>query len=70
MAAQPQRELLEQIKAACGGTWEDVAYLTRIKPRTLKSYRLPPDSAGYRGMDLFVRESTEKILAELLKQHR
>ncbi|MFZ6774573.1 hypothetical protein ACO0LB_17860 [Undibacterium sp. SXout7W] len=59
-----QQELLQSLKAAIEGTWNDVAVSTGIAPRALKSYLLPVDSKGHRGMDKFVREAVEKVLSE------
>lgn len=62
MTEQSQRELLQALKDALGGTWDDVAERTQIAARTLKSYRLPSSSKGYRGMDKFVRKAVEDAL--------
>lgn len=62
MTEQSQQELLQALKNALGGTWDDVAERTEIAARTLKSYRLPPSSKGYRGMDKFVRKAVEDAL--------
>jgi hypothetical protein len=62
MSEQSQQELLQALKDALGGTWDDVAERTQIAARTLKSYRLPSSSKGYRGMDKFVRKAVEDAL--------
>ena len=49
-------------------TWDEVAERTGIASRTLKSYRLPEGSKGYRGMDKFVRAAVEKALADVKKE--
>lgn len=68
MKQQSQLELLQELKDAMGGTWDEVAARTDIAARRLKSYRLPESSNGYRGMDKFVRKAVEDILAEVRKK--
>lgn len=70
MIERSQQDLLQDLKAALGGTWDDVAARTQIAARTLKSYRLPPASKGYRGMDKFVRKAVEDALLETKKRGR
>lgn len=68
MEQQTQQQLLATLKLALGDvTWEAVAEVTGIKQRALKSYRLPSDSNGYRGMDKFVRDAVERALKEAQK---
>lgn len=62
MTEKSQQELLQALKDVLGGTWDDVAERTQIAARTLKSYRLPSSSKGYRGMDKFVRKAVEDLL--------
>ena len=62
-----QQELLLALKAALDATWDEVAAKTGIVPRTLKSYRLPEDSSGNRGMDKFVRGAVEKLFMQAQK---
>ena len=68
MTERSQQDLLQDLKEALGGTWDDVAARTQIAARTLKSYRLPPSSKGYRGMDKFVRKAVEDVLSEAAKK--
>lgn len=65
MSEKSQQELLQELKDAMAGTWDDVAVRTEIPARTLKSYRLPPSSKGYRGMDKFVRKAVEDVLTAI-----
>lgn len=65
MNEKSQQELLQDLKEAMAGTWDDVAARTEIAARTLKSYRLPASSKGYRGMDKFVRRAIEGLLTEI-----
>lgn len=73
MSEQSQQELLQELKEVLGGTWDEVAVRTKITARTLKSYRLPSESKGYRGMDIFVRKSVEEVLRaakkKIIKNH-
>lgn len=68
MTERSQQDLLQDLKIALGGTWDRVADQTQIAARTLKSYRLPPSSKGYRGMDKFVRKAVEDALSEASKK--
>ena len=70
MTERSQQDLLQDLKDALGGTWDEVAARTQIAARTLKSYRLPPSSKGYRGMDKFVRKAVEDALSEASKKAR
>ena len=63
-----QQELLQELKGAMGTTRNGVSERTGIAPRTLKSYLLPDDSKGRRGMDKFVREAVEKALLQEQKK--
>ena len=63
-----QQDLLFALKNALGVTWVEVAARTGIAPRTLKSYRLPDSSNGYRGMDRFVRSAVEKAYTQAQRQ--
>jgi hypothetical protein len=65
MTERSQQDLLQDLKDALGGTWDDVAIRTQIAVRALKSYRLPSSSKGYRGMDKFVRKAVEDALSEV-----
>jgi len=62
MTDQTQQELLQEVKAELGITWDELAEEAGIEPRTLKSYRLPSTSKGFRGMDKFVLDAVKKLL--------
>lgn len=64
MTERSQQQLLQEVKDALGGTWNDVAARAGIAPRALKSYRLPAASKGYRTMDKFVRRAVQEVLDE------
>lgn len=68
MSEQTQQELLQEVKTALNVTWDELAELTGIAARTLKSYRLPSSSRGYRGMDKFVLEAVRKLLPKKNKK--
>lgn len=65
MTERSQQDLLQDVKDALEGTWDDVAARTDITARTLKSYRLPVSSKGHRGMDRFTRKAVQDVLNEL-----
>ncbi|WP_298151111.1 hypothetical protein [Flavobacterium sp.] len=67
MTEQTQQEFLQKAKAALGVKWDELAERVGIEPRTLKSYRLPPNSKGYRGMDKFVRQAVIDALKKAKK---
>ena len=70
MTELSQQELLQALKEALGATWDEVAEITGITPRTLKSYRLPASSSGVRSMDKIVRDAVENALIKAQKKNR
>lgn len=62
MKEKTQLEFLTQAKTTLNVTWDKLAEMVDISPRALKSYRLPLESKGYRGMSKFVRKSVSDIV--------
>lgn len=63
-----QQELLYAAKAELGLDWDSLALRAGIKPRALKSYRLPPSSNGARAMPDLARAAIEDMLRNSAKQ--
>ena len=59
---QSQQELLHAAKAALGLDWDTLALRAGIKPRALKSYRLPDSSNGFRAMPDLARAAVEDLV--------
>ena len=66
MEEQTQLEFLQAVKAELGVTWDELAALTDIEPRALKTYRMPPESKDHRGMNKLARNA----VLDALKKHR
>lgn len=67
-----QKDFLVSLKKALEArngklTWDKVAALAGIEPRTLKTYRMPADSANYRQMPPVTRRLLESLLTQPVK---
>lgn len=62
MTEQTQLQFLQTAKAELDVTWDELAALADIAPRALKTYRLPPASAEYRGMPKLARNAIMGVL--------
>ena len=62
MTEQTQLEYLRAAKDELGLKWDDLAKQAGIKPRALKTYRMPPDSQDHRGLSDLARNAIEKLL--------
>ena len=56
-----QQKLLQAVKAELGLDWDTLALRAGIKPRALKSYRLPDASTGFRAMPELARAAVEDL---------
>ncbi|MEK8034214.1 hypothetical protein AACH06_25590 [Ideonella sp. DXS29W] len=63
-----QQEFLAQAKAELGLQWDDFALMVGVHPRTLKAYRLPETSSGFRSMPYLVRQEIERRVEHLRQQ--
>lgn len=70
MTEQTQLEFLQAAKAELGVTWDELAELADIAPRALKTYRLPPASAEYRGMPKLAHNAIVGVLEKNRKKHK
>ena len=59
---EPQQEWLQAAKARLGVDWDALALRAGIKPRALKSYRLPMSSTGFRAMPDLARAAIEDLI--------
>lgn len=64
MDGQTQQEFLHAVKAALRLTWDDLAERAGLKPRALKTYRMPVTSKDYRKMNGLAREAIANLLEE------
>lgn len=60
-----QKEYLNGAKAKLGLTWDELAKQANIKPRALKTYRMPETSSDYRGMPAKAKDAIEALLKRL-----
>lgn len=61
---QTQQQFLKSIKEEIGITWDKLASRAGIKPRALKTYRLPESSSEHRGMSAPVKAAILNVLEE------
>ena len=67
-APQSQQEFLNTVKGELGFDWDTLALRAGIKPRALKSYRLPASSNGYRAMPDLARAAVEDLRRTVIAQ--
>lgn len=51
MTEKSQQEFLKSLKDELGVTWDELALLSGIKSRALKTYRMPVDSKDFRTLN-------------------
>ena len=56
-----QQKFLHAVKAELDVDWDTLALRAGIKPRALKSYRLPTSSNGFRAMPELARAAVEDL---------
>lgn len=64
MTDQTQQEFLQAAKDAFGCTWDELAVMTGIKPRALKTYRMPPESKDFRGLNSLAKDAVLRALKD------
>lgn len=70
MQQSTQKNLLSQIKKTLETrydkriTWDELAEMAGIEPRTLKTYRMPEGSADYRQIPTLAKQALERLLAQ------
>jgi len=70
MTTESQKDFLSRIKKALEArhekrvTWDELAEMAGIEPRTLKTYRMPEGSADYRQMPTLARQALEHLMAQ------
>jgi len=57
MINQSQQEFLKALKDELGVTWDELAVLSGIKPRALKTYRMPAESKDFRMLNDLARNA-------------
>lgn len=65
-----QQDYLKAAKAELGVEWDALAELAGIKPRALKTYRMPPDSGDYRNMPDLAKAAIERVLEAHRKRQK
>lgn len=65
-----QKVYLSQVKSALESRfgrkirWDDLAEMTSIEPRTLKTYRMPEGSSDFRQMPPLAKQALERLLSQ------
>ena len=70
MTEQSQQEYLKAAKAALDVEWDALAKMAGIKPRALKTYRMPDNSKDHRGLPDLARRAIDGLLADHQKKIR
>lgn len=58
---QTQQDFLQEVKAAMGMTWDELAEASGIKARALKTYRMPDSSKDHRTLPDLARRSLTQL---------
>lgn len=64
MAEQSQQEYLKAAKATLSVEWDKLAVMAGIKPRALKTYRMPDSSNDHRALPDLARRAIDGLLAD------
>jgi predicted metallo-beta-lactamase superfamily hydrolase len=64
MEEQSQQDYLKAAKAALGVEWDALAELAGIKPRALKTYRMPDSSKDHRGLPDLARRAIDRLISD------
>jgi len=63
-----QQEYLKAAKDALGVTWDELAELSGINPRALKTYRMPDTSQDYRQLPALARAAIDRLVSRRKKK--
>lgn len=70
MTDQTQQEYLKAAKETLGVGWDSLADMAGIKPRALKTYRMPDSSKDHRALPDLARRAIDGLLAGHQKKIR
>lgn len=70
MTDQTQQEYLKAAKETLGVGWDSLADMAGIKPRALKTYRMPDSSKNHRALPDLARRAIDGLLAGHQKKIR
>jgi len=65
-----QQEFLKAAKAELSVEWDVLADMAGIKPRALKTYRMPSDSSNFRAMPALAKAAIERLLLDHRKRRK
>lgn len=68
MTEKSQQEYLKEAKATLGVEWDTLAEMAGIKPRALKTYRMPDGSKDHRSLPDLARRAIDVLLANHKKK--
>jgi hypothetical protein len=68
MSNTTQQEYLKSAKDALGVTWDELAKLSGINPRALKTYRMPGTSQDYRQLPALARAAIDRLVVKPKKK--
>lgn len=70
MTNESQKDFLSRVKKALEirhdkrVTWDELAEMSGIEPRTLKTYRMPEGSADYRQMPALAKQALDRLMTQ------
>ncbi|MDH0342079.1 hypothetical protein [Chromobacterium haemolyticum] len=64
MEEQSQQAYLKAVKTELGVEWDELAERAGIKPRALKTYRMPATSKDFRTMPSLAHDAISRVLQE------
>lgn len=68
MSNTTQQEYLKAAKDALGVTWDELAELSGINPRALKTYRMPDTSKDFRQLPALARAAIDRLVSRRKKK--
>ncbi|MDH0342046.1 hypothetical protein [Chromobacterium haemolyticum] len=68
MEEQTQQAYLKAVKTELGVEWDELAERAGIKPRALKTYRMPATSKDFRTMPSLAHDALERLLQDHRKR--
>ena len=64
MIEQTQQDYLKAAKVTLNVEWDALAAMAGIKPRALKTYRMPDASKDHRGLPDLARRAIDRLLSD------
>jgi hypothetical protein len=65
-----QQEFLKALKNELSVTWDELAVLSGIKPRALKTYRMPAESKDFRALNDLAKNALIRAVEDNRKKSK